>query len=278
VTDPLGEETNPPGTSPAVTDPLGEETNPPETSPAVTNPSVGPERVGCVVVAAGDGRRLGASRPKAFVDLAGRPLLRHAVDRVLASGVVGEVVAVVGVGWLDEARRVLPAGCRVVAGGVDRQASVAVGLRSLPDRTDVVLVHDAARCLAPSGLFGRVVAAVRAGHRAVVPGLPVTDTVKVVDRDGSVVGTVDREPLRAVQTPQGFARDLLARAHADAARAGGAVTDDAGLVERLGQPVLVVPGHWLARKITTAADLRLAGYLVSVGEDSCGEDSCGEDS
>jgi 2-C-methyl-D-erythritol 4-phosphate cytidylyltransferase len=243
-------------------------TGPAQAGPAAASPSVGWQRVGCVVVAAGDGRRLGASRPKAFVDLAGRPLVRHAVDRVLASGVVGQVVAVVGAGWLDEARRVLPTGCQVVAGGIDRQASVAAGLRSLSDRTDVVLVHDAARCLAPSGLVGQVVSAVLAGHRAVVPGLAVTDTVKLVDPDGRVVGTVDREPLRAVQTPQGFAHELLARAHADADLAVGSATDDAGLVERLGEPVLVVPGHWLARKITTAADLQLAGYLVSAGEGS----------
>ncbi len=225
------------------------------------------ERVGCVVVAAGDGRRLAAGRPKAFVDLAGRTLLRHAVDRVVASGAVGPVVAVVAPGWVRRGRACLPPACQVVAGGSDRQASVAAGLRALPPEVDVVLVHDAARCLAPPGLIDRIVAAVQDGHRAVVPGMPVTDTVKVVDPAGVVVGTVDREPLRAVQTPQGFARDLLLRAHAEGGRAEGAVTDDAGLVERLGEEVLVVPGHWLALKITTPTDLRLAGHLVA-GSDS----------
>ena len=117
----------------------------------------------------------------------------------------------------------------------------------------MVLVHDAARALTPSALFADVAAAVAAGAPAVVPGLPVVDTVKQVDESGTVVATPPRASLRAIQTPQGFRRDVLERAHAEAG--AHSVTDDAALVEALGLPVLVVPGDPRAHKITTPDDL-----------------------
>jgi 2-C-methyl-D-erythritol 4-phosphate cytidylyltransferase len=129
----------------------------------------------------------------------------------------------------------------------------------VPKGCDVVLVHDAARPFAPPSMIARVEAAVRGGALAVVPGLAVADTIKAVDGSGIVTGTPDRMTLRAVQTPQGFARDLLERAHAAGAAAilaGGApATDDAALVEALGEPVLVVKGDPAAAKITTPNDL-----------------------
>ncbi|WP_448631261.1 IspD/TarI family cytidylyltransferase [Cellulomonas soli] len=157
----------------------------------------------------------------------------------------------------------------VVVGGASRQASVAAGLAVLPPEVDVVLVHDAARPFAPPQLTACVLEAVRAGHRAVVPGLPVTDTVKRVGAADAlgwpVEATVPREVLRAVQTPQGFDRALLDRAHgaasADADDESVAASDDAGLVERLGEPVWVVPGDERAGKVTTARDLAVAELL-----------------
>jgi len=122
-----------------------------------------------------------------------------------------------------------------------------------------VLVHDAARCLTPVAVFDRVVAAVAAGAVAVVPGTVVVDTIKQVDESGFVVGTPDRAALRAVQTPQGFRRDVLKRAHA----VSSAATDDAGLVERLGERVLVVEGDPRALKVTTPADLETAARLLA---------------
>lgn len=158
---------------------------------------------------------------------------------------------------------------RVVHGGATRQASVAAGLRMARPEDDVVLVHDAARPLVPPSLVRRVVEAVRSGHAAVVPGLPVTDTIKqVIPGPGAelVVGTPDRSLLRAVQTPQGFERDLLVRAHAaGAVRAAAehlAATDDAGLVEALGEKVHIVPGDEAAFKITTERDLWLAELVL----------------
>ncbi len=220
--------------------------------------------VGVVVVAAGSGARLGAGLPKAFVTLGGRPLLAHALDTVAAVPGVTSVAVVVPADLVDPSGPVwagvtLPAGTVVVAGGAERTASVAAGLAVLDPSCDVVLVHDAARCLAPVAVFERVVAAVRSGAAGVVPGIPVVDTVKVVDARGVVSSTPPRESLRAVQTPQGFRRELLLAAHA----AGVGATDDAGLVEALGHDVLVVEGDALAHKITTADDLARAELLLA---------------
>jgi 2-C-methyl-D-erythritol 4-phosphate cytidylyltransferase len=151
----------------------------------------------------------------------------------------------------------------VVAGGADRTASVEAGLARLHPEDGIVLVHDVARCLAPPDLFDRVVRAVRAGHPAVVPGVPVTDTVKEVDAGGQVLSTPDREGLRAIQTPQGFLREVLEHAHDVAA--GTSATDDAGLVERAGGQVHVVAGDHLALKITSPLDLIVATALLEDG-------------
>ncbi len=215
--------------------------------------------VAAILVAAGSGSRLAAERPKAFVELAGEALVVHAARRLMAAGVVDTLVAVVPADWVERATQLLPQ-AHVVVGGTSRTDSVAAGLAALPAGVDVVLVHDAARCLAPATLVLAVVQAVCEGHPAVVPGLAVTDTIKLVDAAGAVVHTPDRSTLRAVQTPQGFDRATLQRAHAQAG--AGVHTDDAGLVEALGTTVLVVPGDPLALKITTADDLAHAEGLL----------------
>jgi len=150
---------------------------------------------------------------------------------------------------------------RVVPGGTERQDSVRLGLAALPEDVDVVLVHDAARPLVPVETVEGVVEAVRAGAPAAVPGIPLADTVKSVDPGtGTVTGTPQRSLLRAVQTPQGFDRATLAKAHATVT---GEVTDDAGMVERIGVPVLVVPGHEEAFKVTRPLDLVLAEAVLA---------------
>ncbi|MCL2092540.1 MAG: 2-C-methyl-D-erythritol 4-phosphate cytidylyltransferase [Micrococcales bacterium] len=225
--------------------------------------------VGAVLVAAGSGRRLGASGPKAFVPVAGVPLVVHAARALLAADAdIAQLVVTVPDGYVEPTTTALlgavSADLWVVEGGPSRQASVALGLAALDAAVDIVVVHDAARAFAPASLVARVVAAVRSGHGAVVPGLPVVDTIKQVgppDPTGArpVRQTPCRADLVAVQTPQGFARALLDRAHAAAAdRADDettAASDDAGLVEALGEPVWVVPGDESAWKITTQADL-----------------------
>ncbi len=226
--------------------------------------------VGVVVVAAGSGSRLGAGMPKAFAPLAGRPILAHALDTVAGVPGVRTIAVVVPADLADgsdpEWRGVdLPENARVVVGGPERTESVAAGLEALDDDCDVVLVHDAARCLTPLAVFERVVDAVRAGtagSSGAVPGLPVVDTVKTVDAQGIITGTPERAALRAVQTPQGFRRDVLVAAYGS----GQVGTDDAALVERMGHKVLVVEGDQLAFKVTTPADLDHAERLLRSGD------------
>lgn len=151
----------------------------------------------------------------------------------------------------------------VVVGGIDRTASVAAALASVDDDAEVILVHDAARAFAPPALISAVIAAVRAGTPAVIPVLPVVDTIRGVREDGTLAGTLDRDQLRVVQTPQGFDHAMLRRAHAAAAAWGQSATDDAGLVEALGVAIGTVPGDRAAFKITTPTDLVEAEQLMA---------------
>ena len=219
--------------------------------------------VAVIVVAAGSGVRLGAGTPKAFAPLCGEPLLAHALRGVLGCGEIGHVIVVAPATHLQRARNIAGQDPRldVVAGGADRSASVKAGLAALNHDDGIVLVHDAARCLAPADLFARVIRAVRAGHPTVVPGLAVTDTIKVVDAEGRVLATPERESLRGIQTPQGFLREVLEHAHAS----GGDATDDAGLVERIGGHVRVVEGDVRALKVTSPLDVTFATALLQDG-------------
>lgn len=224
--------------------------------------------VGVVVVAAGSGTRLGAARPKAFVELAGRSLLERSVEQALRAG-ASSLAVVVPRALVDETSAMLApllterVHLRVVAGGEERTDSVRAGLAAVAASCDIVLVHDAARCLTPVAVFERVVAAVAAGAAGAVPGLPVVDTVKTVDERGVITGTPERATLRSVQTPQGFTAHVLRDAYAAPAEGGAGATDDAALVERAGHDVLVVEGDPLAFKITTPEDLERAERLVS---------------
>lgn len=169
---------------------------------------------------------------------------------------VTEVRALLGSHGLPEDKDI-----RVVAGGDTRQESVRLGLATLPDTVDVVLVHDAARPLVPVDVVDAVATAVRGGAPAVVPVMALADTVKEIDpATGEVVGTPERARLRAVQTPQGFDRATLAKAHATVT---DEVTDDAGMVERLGVPVLTVAGDEEAFKVTRPLDLVLAEAVLA---------------
>jgi 2-C-methyl-D-erythritol 4-phosphate cytidylyltransferase len=188
-------------------------------------------------------------------------MLHRAVRGVQASGVVEHVVLSVPADLVEQVEQEFPE-VTVVAGGVQRSDSVRAALAAAPV-ADVVLVHDAARCLTPAHLFVVVVDAVLAGAPAVVPGLRVVDTIKSVDARGDVTGTVDRANLRAVQTPQGFSYEVLRSAYTSADSDVAAFTDDAGLVESRGVVVHTIAGDPLAFKITTPWDLGLASWLLS---------------
>jgi 2-C-methyl-D-erythritol 4-phosphate cytidylyltransferase len=216
-----------------------------------------------VVPAAGSGQRLAAGVPKAFFHLDGHTLVERAVSCLLESGVVDRVVVAVPADRTGQAKLILGRNATVVPGGANRGESVSRALAAVADtqQPSFVLVHDAARPLTPPELVVRVVEALRAGHSAVVPALPVSDTVKAVDANGVVLGTPQRDGLRAVQTPQGFATDLLLRAYQQATTAD--FTDDSSLVEQIGGQVQVVDGDPLAFKITTRLDILLAQAIVT---------------
>lgn len=209
--------------------------------------------VAAILVAAGAGQRLGADVPKAFCTVRGRTLLEHAHTRFAGHVLVRDVVVVAPADRLAEASRLC--GSPVVAGGATRQESVAAGLSILASDVDAVLVHDVARAFAPAAVIDRVLAALAGGADAVIPVRPVTDTIKQVDASGSVAFTLDRSSLVAVQTPQGFRRDVLEAAHATGT---SVVTDDAALVEAAGGKVLVVDGADASFKITHPWDLLVA--------------------
>jgi 2-C-methyl-D-erythritol 4-phosphate cytidylyltransferase len=218
-----------------------------------------------VVPAAGSGQRLAAGVPKAFFHLDGRTLVERAVSCLLESGVIDRVVVAVPADRTGQAKLILGREATIVAGGANRGESVSRALAAVADaqQPSFVLVHDAARPLTPPGLVVRVVEALRAGYSAVVPALPLSDTVKAVDANGMVLGTPERAGLRAVQTPQGFATELLLRAYQRAGEITGVdFTDDASMVEHIGGQVQVVDGDPLAFKITTQWDILLAKALV----------------
>ena len=222
--------------------------------------ATGHSTVAAIVVAAGSGQRLGADVPKAFVEVAGRTILEHAVDRLGAHPRVGSVVVAAPAQMCARATQ-LVASATVVAGGATRQQSVAAALAAVPADVELVLVHDAARAFVPVEVIDRVLGALGAGADAVVPTLPVSDTIRTVDlASGELGALVDRSGLLAMQTPQGFRREVLAKAHALAP--GADATDDAALVEALGLQVIAVRGDERAFKITVGVDLALAEALA----------------
>jgi len=221
-----------------------------------------------IIPAAGLGLRLGGETPKAFREVGGESLLVHAVRGLKAATAADLACLVVAVpaGTEDAVLKDLEpyvgeTRLLVVAGGTERADSVRAALDLVPvDGIDCILVHDAARAFVPASVVERVVAAVRGGAAAVVPVVPVTDTIKRVSPAGEVVDTPDRSTLVAVQTPQGFDPVVLRRAHA--AGVVGA-TDDAMMCERLGVTVVTVEGSEEAFKVTRPWDLLLAEALLA---------------
>lgn len=253
-------------------------------------------RTAAIVPAAGQGQRLGAGIAKALHMVGAQSLLELAVRGLAEVHDIDVIVVAAPPDHIDDVLRALAflaeagtasddapdafvdadgsfvaiddiperqaPGLIVVAGGATRQQSVAEALAVLPDDIEYVLVHDAARALAPAAVTQRVIASLVNGANAVVPGIPVADTIKQVE-DGAVMHTVDRTTLRIIQTPQGFTRAALERAHQVAQEQGvDDMSDDAGLCESAGIPVRVVDGDPLAFKITRPLDLVLAEAII----------------
>jgi len=214
-----------------------------------------------LIVAAGRGERLGSARPKALVTLGDRPMLEWSVATLRAIPEIELIVVALPPDALDA----VPAGAVAVAGGEVRSQSVREALRA-SGAGDPVVVHDAARPLAPAALFEQALAQLESsGVDAVIAAAPVSDTIKEVGDDGRTVArTLDRPRLWAVQTPQVFRREALERALLAADdEVLAAATDDAWLVERAGGTVQVVPSTPANVKITTRTDLRLAELLLA---------------
>ncbi len=213
--------------------------------------------VGVIIVAAGAATRTGSAELKQFRWLAGKPMLLHSIHLFQSREDVALVVCVLPrehaadpPPWIfqSDLERLL-----LSVGGRERWQSVAAGLDDMPPEVQVILVHDAARPLADAATVERVIMEARRGHGAVA-AIPVTDTLKEVDEEGMITHTVDRVRLWRAQTPQGFPREMLDRAHTDAAARGEGATDDAAMCERLGFPVVVVQGSEMAMKVTEEAD------------------------
>ena len=235
-----------------------------------------PRDVGVIIVAAGQGTRMGGPVPKQYRELAGVPMLLRSLRPFVAHPDVAHTVVVLPAGdaarppaWLAE---LLGGALTVVAGGLERSDSVAHGLAALPGACHTVLVHDAARPFVARETIDAVIAVARHGEGA-VPASPLGDTLKEV-ADAGPVGpgegalplvrrTIPRDGLWRAQTPQGFPRAILEEAHARARHDGGRGTDDAMLVERLGLPVRLIPASDANFKVTSEADLQMAEAILA---------------
>jgi len=229
-------------------------------------------KTAAIIAAAGMGNRLGANLPKSLVKLLDKTLVEHAVANL--SPVCELIIVTAPKGYEDEYTKILGDQVTVITGGVLRSDSIRIAISKIPANYEYVLVHDAARALASTTLASSVLNQLIQGEQAVIPALDVIDTIKEVDSKGYVRNTLNRSSLKVIQTPQGFSRSVLERAH----QASEDATDDAALVEALGVAVKVIAGEDRAFKITTPSDIATAlkflipdsdkKYKVGIGVDA----------
>jgi 2-C-methyl-D-erythritol 4-phosphate cytidylyltransferase/2-C-methyl-D-erythritol 2,4-cyclodiphosphate synthase len=209
-------------------------------------------KTAAIIAAAGMGHRLGANLPKSLVKLIDKTLLEHAVANL--APVAQLLIVTAPAGYEAEYKKLLGEEVEVITGGVLRSDSIRIAIAKIPNNYEYVLVHDAARALASTRLASEVINQLIRGQQAVIPTLEVIDTIKEVDNQGYVRNTLNRAALKIVQTPQGFSRSVLERAHL----ASEDATDDAALVEALGIKVKTIAGEDQAFKITTKGDIKTA--------------------
>jgi len=226
-------------------------------------------RAAAVIVAGGSGRRIGGPVRKQYLEIDGVPVLLRAVVPFLSDPRIQQVVVVIPADDVEAPPPWLASlGVRIVAGGAERGDSVRNGLAAVEAEADFVLVHDGARPFVSTEVIDRVL---EAAPQAAIAAVPVTDTIKEVEGDGTIAATPDRSRLWQAQTPQGFPREGLARAYARAHDEGLAATDDAALYERYEGPVRVVMGSYRNLKVTRPADLAVAEALALAPGDGEGE-------
>jgi 2-C-methyl-D-erythritol 4-phosphate cytidylyltransferase len=224
-----------------------------------------------VIVAAGEGLRIGGGVPKPYLALGGRAMVLRTLDRFFAARSIEKVVLVVAASALARCQRMLREDsrlgqrpCLLQSGGATRQQSVKAGLERIDIDSDIVVIHDGARPFVSPALIDRCVESARQTG-AVAVGLPAGDTIKIVAENRQVLSTPDRKALWAIQTPQAFRREWIMEAHDRAVREGIEATDDAMLVERMGKPVWVIDGEKMNLKITLPEDLWLAEAMIREG-------------
>ena len=228
-------------------------------------------QVTAIIVGAGEGKRIGGPVPKSFLPIAGRPLLLRALDRFFSARSIEKVILVVAGKEMQRSQALMQSDLNLShrpwalqVGGATRQKSVRHGLEKLDSDCEIVVIHDAARPLVSASLIDRCVdEACRVG--AVVVGVPVRDTIKVVSEKHWVQATPARSSLWEIQTPQVFRKELIVEAHDRAVRQAIDATDDSTLVEQMGKPVLVLQGETTNIKITTPEDILLAEALLREG-------------
>ena len=228
-------------------------------------------RVNVVIVAAGKGTRLQSELPKPFLSVAGKPILVHTLRRFASIEAIRRIVVVVAAERDALCREVLhthgpwPQPMSVVHGGAERQDSVRNGLAALETRCEIVMIHDAARPFISAAAIQRSIDTATEGGSAIV-ATPVRDTIKRADAQRTIRETVSRQDLWLAQTPQTFRVEVIRAAHRWAQQQGLTGTDDATLVEQMGQPVRLIPGDALNFKITTPDDLALARAVLQASE------------
>ena len=230
--------------------------------------------VSVIIVAGGRGVRMGAATPKQLLPLGGIPIIQRTLAPFVRCGLIQEVIVASSADAIDPIREIAdslhsPIPVRIVPGGTDRQGSVWNALTTLSAETDIVLIHDAVRPFITGSLIGQCIEGARE-HGAVTAVRPIHETVKEV-RDGIVTSSPDRDALRITLTPQAFRRDIIVRAHERAMEDGFTGTDDCMLVERMGEPVHVIEGDDFNIKITTPADLAIAGAILNLFEHGANE-------
>jgi 2-C-methyl-D-erythritol 4-phosphate cytidylyltransferase len=227
--------------------------------------------VTAIVVAAGEGRRVGGALPKPYRLIAGRAMVLHTLDRCFSARSVDDVILVVAANEFARCEALLKADSalghlpwRLQKGGHTRQESARCGLKAMNPETEIVVIHDGARPLVSPALIDRCVE-VACEQGAAIAGVPLRDTIKIVSGDRRVQATPDRNGLWEIQTPQVFRTDLIVEGHERAARDGFRATDDAMLIERMGQSVFVVEGDRRNLKITVPEDILFAEALIESG-------------
>ena len=224
-------------------------------------------RVEAAIAAGGIGKRFGTDQPKQFCLLRGIPILSWTIDRFEKCPLVDGIIVVVPRGMKQYTRDyvILPYGYQkvrvLVEGGKERRDSVMQALKVLQTDVEIVLVHDGVRPMVSQELIERVIRATEK-WQAVVPGLPIGDTVKQVSQYSIVEHTLERKRLSLVQTPQGFKKDLICKAYEEAQKKGEVPSDDASLVERLGTKVKMIPGEEVNIKITSPQDLVMSDLFL----------------